>query len=123
MERTGSQEKIIKAKFFCQKDTKREPVRDWLKSLDPEDRRRIGTDIATCEYGWPVGAPTCAPLGNGLFEVRTNLTGKARIARVIFFMHDSTMYLLHGFIKKDQTTPKPDKDLALSRMKILLNSK
>ncbi len=26
-----------------------EPVRDWLKSLPPEDRREIGQDIATGE--------------------------------------------------------------------------
>lgn len=32
-----------------------EPVRDWLKDLDVEDRRVIGKDIMTVEYGWPVG--------------------------------------------------------------------
>ena len=36
-----------------------EPVRDWLKALQPEDRREIGQDIATAEYGWPVGMPVC----------------------------------------------------------------
>jgi len=33
-----------------------EPVREWLKALEPiEDRKRIGLDIQTVEFGWPVG--------------------------------------------------------------------
>jgi hypothetical protein len=48
-----------------------EPVREWLKSLDAEDRLIIGTDIKTVEYGWPIGMPVSRPLGNKLFEVRT----------------------------------------------------
>ena len=32
-----------------------EPVRDWLLDLSKGDRKAIGTDIATVEYGWPVG--------------------------------------------------------------------
>jgi len=52
-------------------------------------------------------------LRDGLWEVRTHL--KNRIARVIFFIDDNTMILLHGFIKKDQKTPKEDKELALKR--------
>jgi hypothetical protein len=34
-----------------------EPVRDWIKELGPEDRRIIGTDIRTVEFGWPIGMP------------------------------------------------------------------
>ena len=48
-----------------------EPVREWLKGLDEADRRTIGVDIATAEYGWPVGMPLCRSLGKGLFEVRS----------------------------------------------------
>ncbi len=36
-----------------------EPVREWLKGLNDEDRRAIGQDIATAEFGWPVGMPLC----------------------------------------------------------------
>lgn len=93
-----------------------EPVRDFLLRLPREDRRIIGNDIATIEYGWPVGKPTCAPLGLGLWEVRSNLTTK-RIARVIFTLNDGQMILLHGFIKKTQKTPQDDLDIARKRMK------
>jgi phage-related protein len=42
-----------------------------------------------------------------------------RIARVLFVIVNKTMILLHGFIKKDQKTPKPELDLAKQRLKTL----
>ena len=56
-------------------------MRAWLKSMAAEDRRLIGQDIQTVEFGWPVGMPTSRPMGDGLHEVRTELPGN-RIARV-----------------------------------------
>jgi hypothetical protein len=38
-------------------------VRDWLKELSSEDRKHIGEDIKTVEFGWPIGMPVCRPLG------------------------------------------------------------
>ena len=93
-----------------------EPVRDWLKSLPPEDRREIGQDIATAEYGWPVGMPVCRPLGQGLWEARSNLSGN-RPARVIFCIARGQMVLLHAFVKKTRRTPDEDLALARKRMK------
>jgi phage-related protein len=93
-----------------------EPVRDWLKELATADRKAVGVDIATAEYGWPVGMPVSRSMGNGLFEIRTNLSGK-RISRVLFSITDDNMVLLHGFIKKTRRTPKHDMDLALKRLK------
>jgi len=93
-----------------------EPVRIWLKKLDDESRKVIGDDIATTEFGWPLGMPICKDLGKGLHEVRSNITS-GRIARVIFSPIDEEMVLLHGFVKKTQKMPKPDLDLALKRLK------
>ena len=104
--------KRLPAVFF-HTETGVEPVRVWLKSLSKEDRFKIGTDIKTVEFGWPVGMPTCRPLGDGLYEVRTNLD--RRIARVIFCIGSERVILLHGFIKKTQKTPKADLDLAKNR--------
>ena len=75
-------------------------------------------DIATIEYGWPVGKPLCDSLGGGLWEVRSAIS-TGRIARVIFCIHDSQMVLLHGFLKKTRKTPKGDRDLALKRKREL----
>jgi phage-related protein len=102
--------------FFYQLPSGREPVREWLKALDDDDRRIIGEDIKDVEFAWPIGMPLCRPLSKGLWEVRSELM-QSRIARVIFCAHDSRMVLLHAFIKKTQKTPKADIDLALKRKK------
>lgn len=108
--------KKIQAVFY-QTASGNEPVRGWLKEdVSDEDRKVIGTDIATVEYGWPTGMPVSKAMGGGLHEVRSNLPGK-RIARVLFCIEDGQMILLHGFIKKTQKTPKADLDLAKTRKK------
>jgi phage-related protein len=108
--------KKVPARFY-RSASGAEPVRDWLHGLSREDRKEIGTDIATVEYGWPVGMPTCAPMGAGLYEVRTDLEGN-RIARVLFcFSGGGAMVLLHGFIKKTRKTPRADLELARQRQR------
>lgn len=100
--------------IFFRTEAGGEPLREWLKALSSEDRRRIGEDIKTVEFGWPIGMPVCKPLGDGIFEVRTSL-GRRRIARVLFYIDaNERMVLLHGFIKKTQKTPNQDLDLARS---------
>lgn len=111
-----SQKKI--SVVFFQTETGKEPVKSWLKSLDEEEKKTIGEDIKTVEYGWPIGMPVCRPLGKGLYEVRSNLPTN-KIARVIFCVSKGYMILLHGFIKKDKKTPQSDLELALKRKKQL----
>ena len=91
-----------------------EPVREWLLGLGEADRRVIGQNIATAEFGWPIGMPLCRSLGKGLFEIRSNISS-GRIARVVFAVIDQQMVLLLGFVKKSPKTPKPDMDLADKR--------
>jgi phage-related protein len=107
--------KRIPAAFY-QSDTGSEPVREWLRSLPAEDRRILGYDIGVVEFGWPIGMPVCRSLGDGLWEVRSSLSG-GRIARVLFCIAEGQMVLLHGFIKKSQKTPAPDLALARRRQK------
>jgi len=113
--------KRIPARFY-RTDSGGEPVREWLKSLDKQDRFLIGTDIKTVEYGWPTGMPVCRPMGKGLYEVRTSLPGN-RIARVLFCIASGEMVLLHGFMKKSTKTPKSDLDLAIDRKQKLETEK
>jgi phage-related protein len=57
------------------------------------------------------------PLGDGVYEVRTNLV-QNRIARVLFYIDKKgRMVLLHGFIKKTPKTPDEDLELARSNKK------
>ena len=102
--------------FFYQSRAGAEPVRDWLRELDEEDRKVIGEDIATVEFGWPVGMPLARSLGDGLWEVRSSLPSK-REARIIFAVIGERMILLHGFIKKTQKTPRGDLAMAHKRLK------
>ena len=86
-----------------------EPVRDWLKALSQAERHIIGYDVGRAE-------PLCRSLGGGLWKIRSDLP-RGRIARVIFFVLDGQMVLLHGFEKKTQQTPQAQLDLARKRRK------
>lgn len=102
--------------YFYQSPPGREPVREWLKGLDPEARQGIGEDIKDVEFSWPIGMPLVRSLGRGIWEIRSTLSG-GRIARVLFCVEEDGMLLLHGFIKKTQKTPVQDLELAVKRMK------
>ena len=86
----------LDVRFFAN-DLGTEPVRDWIKSLPPIDRKTIGEDIKTVQLGWPLGMPLVRSLGLGIWEIRIRLDN--RIARVLFILDGATMVLLHGFIK------------------------
>jgi phage-related protein len=107
--------KKLPARFYVNA-AGRKPVREWILELHAADRHSVGKDIQKVEFGWPLGRPHCAPLGSGLWEVRSSLDSN-RIARVIFCMGDGHMILLHGFIKKTQKTSPADIALALKRKK------
>jgi phage-related protein len=95
-----------------------EPVREWLKELPEMERHAIGKDLLRAQWRWPVGMPLCRPLGNGLWEVRTELPTK-RTARVLLCVYREHLVALHGFIKKTRTTPEDDLALARKRQKEL----
>ena len=112
---------ILSIRFFAG-DSGKEPVRDWLKiDLSAQDRKVIGEDIKTVQFGWPMGMPVVDHVTGDIWEVRIKLAN--RIARVLFVIINNEMVLLHGFIKKSQSTPKPELDLAKKRLKILKGEK
>ena len=98
-----------------------EPVREWLRTLSATDRKMIGENIKTVQFGWPLGMPLVDYLGGDLWAVRSRLD--TRIARTLFAIDGGIMVLLHAFIKKQQKTPKPDLDLASDRLKQLRRRK
>ena len=98
--------------IFFRTLTGSEPVREWLKGLTEAERQAIGQDLLRAQWRWPVGMPLCRPMGNGLWEVRTDLPTK-RPARVLLCLYRGHLVALHGLIKKTRTTP--DADLALAR--------
>lgn len=98
--------------IFYKTDAGNEPALDFLRDLDPEDRKIVGADLRTVQIGWPLGMPLCRKLVKGIYEVRSDISDK-RIVRLVFFQHEQNIIIVHGFIKKTQTTP--DDVLKLSK--------
>ncbi len=98
--------------IFFRSSTGVEPVRDWLKALPEAERHMIGRDLLRAQWRWPAGMPLCRPMGNALWEIRTDFPTR-RTARVLLCVYREHLVALHGFIKKSRATP--DQDLALAR--------
>ena len=96
-------------------------MREWLQDQKREDRKLIGCDIKTAQYGWPLGMPLIRKLEPGLWEVRSDID--KGIARVIFTVEDDAMILLHGFIKKSAKMPTAELKTAKKRLAKLRGSK
>jgi len=99
---------------FFRTEAGNEPVREWLLGLAREDRKTVGEDIKTAQFGWPLGMPLIRKLATGLWEVRSHIS--TGIARVMFTVDGQTMVLLHGFQKKSQRTPPADLMTAKRRL-------
>ncbi len=99
---------------FYQTASGAEPVREWLKELPAHERQAIGEDIKAVQFRWPLGMPLVRKLTGKVWEVRTQLP--TRIAHVLFTVKGKHTVLLHGFIKKTQTTPAQDIELATKRI-------
>jgi len=106
----------LEAVFFRQEASGDEPVRSWLKSrLNAEERKAIGIDIQSVQFGWPLGLPLVDHVAGDIWEVRTKFEN--RIARVFFACDGNKMVLLHGVVKKQQKADRDDIDLAQRRWK------
>lgn len=99
---------------FFKTDGGNEPVREWLKSLKREERKTIGEDIKTVQFGWPLGMPLIRKLEPGIWEIRSSII--RGIARVLFTVEGHSMVLLHGFIKKTQKISRTDLQTARVRL-------
>ncbi|MDT8376896.1 MAG: type II toxin-antitoxin system RelE/ParE family toxin [Mariprofundaceae bacterium] len=108
-------EKALSARFY-RTASGNEPVREWLQELQKEEKKAIGEDIKTVQFGWPIGMPLVDNISKGIWEVRSKLPTR-KIARVLFAVVNEEIVLLHGFIKKTRATPDSDKKIALKRLK------
>jgi phage-related protein len=108
-----SREPILTVHFF-RTDLGNDPVRDWLKNREREERKQIGEDILLVQFRWPLGLPLVRKMESDLWEVRSKLSS-GNISRVFFTINNGEMILLHAMIKKSQKTPKKDSDIARSR--------
>ena len=114
-------QKKLQADFF-KTENGNEPVRDFLKALDSDDKKSVGADIMAVEMSWPVGYPKVRKMDTDLWEVRTSISDK-RICRIFFTVTGKEMILLHAIIKKSQKTPSEELELAKTRKKLVLGGK
>jgi len=81
-------------------------IRDFAKSLLEE-------------FGHKLPQPHAKYLGDSIFELRfSGVEGSVRV--LYFFFHQDKAILTNGFLKKNNRTPKREKELAIERRKTFL---
>ena len=85
--------------IFYRTPASSEPARERLKGLDEAERHAIGKDLLRAQWRWPAGMPLCRPMGNGLWEIRTDLPTK-RTARVLICLYAGTWSRCTGSSRK-----------------------
>lgn len=105
---------------FFRTDSGNEPVREWLREMEKEEKKTIGADIKTVQDCWASPGPDVIPdsmvkkIEPGLWEIRSKL-GSGTQSRIFFTVRGNRLILLHGFIKKSQKTPQKEIELARRR--------
>jgi len=95
-------------------------VSKFVQGLDEISYAKTIRQIELLEtYGTELGMPHAKKLGNGLIELRVR--GKREVRIFYVFAKDREIYLLHGFIKKTQQTPKKELEIARDRQKEIEN--
>jgi phage-related protein len=80
-----------------------EPVREWLEDPNRDNRKTIGEDIKTLQFGWSVGMPLARKMDADLWDLRSDVA--PGIARTFFTVHRRKIVLLHSFVRKSRKTP------------------
>jgi phage-related protein len=74
------------------------------------------------EFGPDLRMPHSRTMGGGLFELRPR--GREGMGRALYcFVVGQRVIVLHAFVKKSQTTPQRDLDIARKRMKEVRNGR
>ncbi len=91
------------------------PVWEFLRSLPAPQRARLGRTIRLLqEIGTALGEPHARYLGDGLWELRTQVEGDA--FRCLYVSLAQRRFLiLHAFQKKTQKIPRREIDTARRR--------
>ncbi|OGG61850.1 hypothetical protein A3C87_00430 [Candidatus Kaiserbacteria bacterium RIFCSPHIGHO2_02_FULL_49_34] len=92
-----------------------EEVAVFLEELErPAQTKALRLLELLREYGVNLGMPHSRPLEDGVFELRAR--GKQEVRLLYGFQHDGAI-IVHGFIKKQQKTPRRHLDRAKEWMK------
>ena len=99
---------------FYQTANGKQPVREFIKSLEKGNQREIGADIRVVQNSFPIGLPLVRKIKSGLWEIRSMI--KDGISRIFFTFRNEKMILLHAIVKKTQKTPLEDIEVATKRL-------
>jgi len=92
-------------------------VRRFIKSLQKPTEAKLNQSILLLgDYGFALGMPRVKFVMDGIYELRVR--GQQEV-RVFFIFYQKQAYLLHGFVKKTQKTPKKELEIAKSRKRAL----
>jgi phage-related protein len=95
---------------------------DAIKEFSPDARREAGHQLGLVQEGTePSDWKPMETVGAGVKEIRIRVEKAYRVLYVAKFAE--AVYVLHGFEKKTQRTPKADIDLGNKRYRELLNER
>lgn len=89
-------------------------IKDFIVSLPVETQAKLARQLDLLEeYGNGLGMPHAKSMGGGLIELRVRGKQEVRVFYALEF--EDKIYLLHGYVKKTQTTPNRELDTARNR--------
>lgn len=92
----------------------REVVNDFIESLQAPTKAKLICQLELLEeFGPKLAMPHAKPIGDGLFELRVR--GKQEVRVIYAYVQNSTIYLLHAFLKKTRAIPQKELNTALNR--------
>ncbi len=98
-------------------------ARDFVRSLDENTRREIGTLLMLIQSGIKLTEPQSKPMKaihKSAFELR--IKDKKGIYRVIYVLNIGNKILIpHAFTKTSQKTPQKEIKLSIKRLQELIN--
>lgn len=94
----------------------RKVVNEFIESLQPQTKAKLIRQVELLEeFGPQLSMPHAKPIGGGLFELRVR--GKQEVRIIYIYVETNTVYLLHGFLKKSQSIPKKEINIAKKRIR------
>ena len=111
----------MKAVYFVT-DSNRRPAEEFVKSLNVRSREKFFSVIELLEeFGRTLSFPHTKYIGDEIFELRfESIEGAVRV--LYFFFDGAKAVLTNGFVKKSNKTPKKEKQTAIERRKIYLQT-
>lgn len=103
--------------IFWENDNGKQPVADFIESLEVKTQKKVSFILEIIEkYGTTAGSNYFDKLKNlPLYEAKIMFNKKWH--RIFCKVADGKCYLVHGFLKKSNKTPRREINTALERAK------